>query len=141
MKILNIILVLLIGISCDNSEKDKLPRLLNSIPINAHSSASTQTEFEIHIQALFQDDTVTVIIDDKELFDGAVTSFDLLSLAHILQVEIDRGDHRITVKMDDESITEPFTFNNEMVIAVKYSWMEDELRLQFYEDGERPIYE
>ena len=68
MKILNVILVLLISISCNNSGGDELPRLLNSVPINANSGVPDYTEFEIHIQALFNDDTVTVIIYAKELF-------------------------------------------------------------------------
>ena len=142
MKILNVILVLLIGLSCDNSENDKLPLLLKSIPINTvQDFPSTIEDFEIHIQYFFQDDTITIKIDDKKIFNGAVTSEPVLSLAHILYVELDRGDHQIIVKMDDKFITESFTFNDEMVIGVIYYWMEDELRFRFYEDGERPMYD
>jgi hypothetical protein len=123
MKILNIILVLLIGMSCNNSGSDE------------------EIGVEIHIQYLFQDDIVNIEIDGDEIFNEAVTSDPVLSLAHILQVELDSGDHLITVKMSDESITEPFSLNDKMIIAVIYSWMEDELQLVYYEDGERPLYD
>ena len=43
--------------------------------------------------------------------------------------------------MRDMLITESFTIIDEMIIAVIYSWMEDELQLVYYEDGERPVYE
>ena len=67
MKILNVILVLLIGLSCDNNENDKLPLLLKSIPINTvQDFPSTIEDFEIHIQYFFQDDTITIEIDDKK---------------------------------------------------------------------------
>ena len=123
MKILNVILVLLIGMSCNNSGSDE------------------EIGVEIHIQYLFQDDIVNIEIDGDEIFNEAVTSDPVLSLAHILQVELDSGDHLITVKMSDESITEPFSLNDKMIIAVIYSWMEDELQLVYYEDGERPLYD
>ena len=60
-------MVLLIGLSCDNSENDNLLLLLNSLPITTvQDFPSTIEDFEIHIQYFFQDDIITIKIDDKK---------------------------------------------------------------------------
>lgn len=51
---------------------------------------------------------------------------------------MESGAHRITVKMRDLSITESFTFNEEMVIAVIYWRTEDKILLDYFEDGDYP---
>ena len=84
-KLLNIlVLPLLVLGGCNDSGSNLQP----STPV-----------FRIDLQAQFLDDSVRVVVDSRIVFEGRVTTNNILSLAKAIPVEVPTGEHNVDVQV------------------------------------------
>ncbi|MGH7449812.1 MAG: hypothetical protein ACRENG_00550 [bacterium] len=96
-----------------------LPGCENSI--NRPAISINKENFEIHLQYHFRGERVRIEIDGQTLFDKAVETNYVLSLAEIIKLEMPEGRHQIKVVVNDSEEQETtFELDCKLYIGVRY---------------------
>ena len=101
-------------------------------------AAPEKQDFELHIQAYFNDEHVSVQMDGNWVYAGTVST-DLAGVASMSRLAAKPGDHEVRVFAGGDEIRESFDLSGYLFLLVMRDGVTRQLRVET--TTQRPLYE